>query len=321
MVKLQQGIRLTVPSFCLPAVFLSVLHAGLDLKDSLHPVSAGYCLGNGDDQIRHFDQLHQDLGHIVDQGRQFALGDSPRIHLNGSAVEQRDNSSVDNHIRHRIHQARYLSREKLHLIQGFRTFFVLFYLRFLLIEGPDYPGAGKIFPGAPQHLIQPVLHPAVHGDIKQHNPEHHQTQKGDNHHEHKCCPDIHGKGHDHGAEYHKGGPQQQAEGQVHAVLHLVHIACHPGHHGSGSQGVNLCIGKALYMGEQTAFYLRGKAHRRFGREILGRNRTEQPDYSQHYHYSSHPENIPVISLPNAPVNNGRHHQGNKQFKGGLQHLK
>ena len=53
-----------------------------------HPVPAGDGLGDGDDQVCHLDQLHQNLGHIIVEGNDQALGQHAAFHLQRAHMHQ-----------------------------------------------------------------------------------------------------------------------------------------------------------------------------------------------------------------------------------------
>ena len=60
--------------------------------------------GDVDDQVGQLDQLHQNLGHIIDQGDYLSLCQQPFIYLSAPIPDNRNNPGVDNNICHRIQQ-------------------------------------------------------------------------------------------------------------------------------------------------------------------------------------------------------------------------
>ena len=83
------------------------LHGRLHFKDGFDAVGAGKGLGNGDNQICQFNELHKDLGHIIDKGHHLALGNHGFIYPNRPGVKQYHSGRVDNNICDRIGQSRY----------------------------------------------------------------------------------------------------------------------------------------------------------------------------------------------------------------------
>ena len=72
----------------------------------LDPGCAGQGFADLDDQVGQFDQLHQDLVHIVHQGDQVARGHAARIDLDGAGVQQGHNGQVDDDIGQGVGQGR-----------------------------------------------------------------------------------------------------------------------------------------------------------------------------------------------------------------------
>ena len=175
----------------------------------------------------------------------------------------------------------------LELCQGVVLLLEALVLGGLPAKGPDDPHAGEVLPGGAQHLVQARLHLLVPGHGPQHHAEHHHRQQGDGHHEHQRRGHVDGKGHHHGAEYHKGGAQQQPQGQVQAVLHLVDVAGHAGDKGGGAHGVHLGVAQGLDVGEQVVPQLGGNAHRGLGREELGGDGAHQAHHAQAGHHQAH----------------------------------
>ena len=83
----------------------AVILGGLQLQHISNPVTASHRLGHGNDQACHFDQLHEDLGHIVIQCHHLALGQNTGIHLQRTDPDQQHHRHIDHHIGHRIHQS------------------------------------------------------------------------------------------------------------------------------------------------------------------------------------------------------------------------
>ena len=190
-----------------------------------------------------------------------------------------------------------------------------------LTEGPQHPNTCQILPGGRSHAVQLSLDPAVHRHGDQHDTEDHKTQHRDHARKDRSSFDINGKGHDHCAEYHKGRPEQQSQGQIYAILDLVHIRSHPCDHGRGTHPVDFRIGQAQQMLHHRMTQTGSKTHRRFRREILcshsaGKAHNTEKDHNQH-----HFDHIALVLASNANIHDFCHHQRNQQFEGCLQQFK
>ena len=86
--------------------FTPVGRCSFDLKHIPQPVAGSHRLGDGDDQICHLDQLHQDLGHIIVQGNDHTLGQNTALYLQCAHLNQCNNGNVDDRIGQRIHDGR-----------------------------------------------------------------------------------------------------------------------------------------------------------------------------------------------------------------------
>ena len=219
------------------AVFL----AGFQLQHGRHPVSAGDGLGDGDDQVCHLDQLHQNLGHIIVKCDNQALGQHAAFHLQRAHMHQQHHRQIDDHVGHGIHQGGNPSRGQLLAGHVLRFFLKGSNLRVLLAESPQYPNTRQILPGRGGHAVKGRLHPPVHGHGDQHNAKDDDAQHRNDPGEHQRRLKIDGKGHDHGAEHHKGRAQQQPQRQIHAVLHLIDVGGHAGDHGGCAQLIDLAV--------------------------------------------------------------------------------
>ena len=207
---------------------------GLDLQHLLHPAAAGCRFGHVNDEVCHLNELHQNLGHIVIQGNHHTLGQKPLLHLQRSLVHQKNNTHIDYHKGNGVKKRRNPSGKNLDPVQLFCFLLEFPDLALLLIEGPEDPHAGEVLPGGRGHILQPGLHPSVQGHGHKHNSKDNHTQQRNHPGKHQSGLKINGKGHNHGTEHHKGRPEQQPQGQVHAILHLVNIGSHPGNEGTGT---------------------------------------------------------------------------------------
>ena len=309
--------HLSLQAACIQSARLLV---AFQLQNRRHPVGTGQGFGDGDNQVGHLDQLHQNLGHIVIQGNHQALGQDAVLNLNGPYPHQQHHCQVDDHVGQRIHQRRNPACGKLAGSEGFRLTAESVHLIRFLAESPQHPHAGQVLPGGGGHAVQRPLHPTVHGHGNQHQAEHNHAQHRNHAGEYQCSVKINGKGHEHGAEYHKRRAKQQPQCQVHTVLHLVHIRGHPGNHGGASQLVHLAVTQAQDVLHQSVAQPGGESHRRHRRKILGGNRHQQANHTQRHQHQAHLHYIAPVTVGNTLVHDSRHHQRDKQFKQRFQQL-
>ena len=222
-------------------LFFPVLLVAFQPQNRGQPVAAGHGLGKRDDEVRHLDQFNQNLGHIVIEGNHKALRQDTVLDLDGAHLHQNHHRQIDDHIGHGVHKGRNPSGGELAGGQAIGLLFKAHYLGVLLAEGPKDPDTCQILPGGGGHAVQRGLHPLVHGHRDEHNTKDNEAQHGNHPGEHQRRLKINGKGHNHGAEYHKRRPQQQPQSQVYAVLHLIDVGGHAGHHGGCAQLVNLAV--------------------------------------------------------------------------------
>ena len=213
----------------------------MHIQHSGNTVGTGSCLGHGDDQVCHFDQLNQDLRHIIVQRNHHALGEDSSINLHRANPNQKHHSQIDDNQGYRIHQHRHTSCGKLlfrevigHSLEGPD-------LVLLLAERAQHPHPGEILPGGGGYLIQRPLHLPVHGHGNEHDSKNNQAKHRDHTHKNQRCLNINGKCHNHGAKHDKGGPQEEPQGQIHSVLNLVDICCRPRNHGGSAHGIDLPV--------------------------------------------------------------------------------
>ena len=146
-----------MPGF-LSAVRSAICHARHCFQHLPDPVPGGKGLGHGNDQIGQLDQLHQDLGHIVDQGDDCPLCQDTSLHLQSSPPQQGDQSAIDQHIGDRIHQGGNPSHKTLQPVQLLIFPAKSFYLFLFSSKSPDHPGSGQRFPGQQEDMIQSTLY-------------------------------------------------------------------------------------------------------------------------------------------------------------------
>ena len=296
-------------------------HAGGNVQQIGHTVGAGQRLGDGDDEVCHLHQLHQNLAHIVHQSHHLALGQAAQVHPHCAGVQQRDDGQVNNKGGNGVGQAGDAAHLLLQAVQGLHRSGKAAALRVLPAEGPDDPNAGEVFPGNAGHAVQLRLRLFIKRHGERHNAEHHQAQKRNGRRKDQRGLPVNGEGHHHGAKHHKGAAQQQAQGHIDAVLHLVHVAGHAGDEGGWADLVLRREIQRLDVGKQGVAQPGGKAHGRFCRKVLGRDAAGQADDRQQHQQAAHAQDVANVLLADAGVDNRRHHQRHKQLERGLQHLK
>ena len=243
------------------------------------------------------------------------------MHPEGAGMQECHHCQIQDHIRHRIEQVGNPAHPELKPVQQLVSSGKFRNLLRFLPKCPQDPYPGEILPGGSRHAVQVALHLPVHGNRHQNDGEDHCQQHGYRHSKHQRPGHINGKGHHHSAKHHKGRPEQQAQGQIHPILQLIHIAGHAGNHGSGAQGVDLPVRQPLNMGKQRAPQPGGKTGSRLRRKILGCYGANQSHHSQKRQKAAPLQNVPVIPAGNAHIDDGRHDQRHKQLKQRLQQLK
>ena len=296
------------------------LHARLGVQHSLNAAGTGQRLAHLNDEVGQLDQLHEDLVHVVDQRDDIAGGHAADVDLDAAHIEQRHDGEVDDHIGQRTHQGGEMAHMELHLGQQIVGRLKAVDLALLLIESADDTHAGQVLAGQAQHAVQPGLGGLIQRVRDDHDAEDHDAQQRDGDHEDPCGPHIDGERHDHGAEHHEGAAQEQAEEEVQAALHLIDIAGHAGDEGAGAEGIHLGEAKLLDMLEQAVAQRGGVAHRRLGREVLGRQAARQTDHSQQQEDAAPHKDIMQVVCRNADVDDVCHDQRNKQVERGFQHF-
>ena len=295
-------------------------HAGFRVQHSLHAACAGDAFAHLHDEVGQLDQLHQDLVHVVHQSDDVAGSHAAHVDLDAAHIQQCHDGDVDEHIGHRVHQGGDMAHVQLHVGEQGVGVLKARYLVLFLVKGTHDAHAGQVFAGQAQHTVQTVLHRLIHGPGGGHDTEHDNAQQRDGHHEDQRGFHVDREGHDHGTDHHERAAQEQAQKQVQAALHLVHVAGHAGDEGAGAQGVHLRKAQALDVGKQGVAQGRGIAHSRLCGEILSRQAAGKADGSQQQQQAAPHEDIVEIAGSNADVHDVRHDQRHEQVERGFQHL-
>ena len=295
-------------------------HAGLHVQHSLHTACAGKALAHLHDEVGQLDQLHQDLVHVVHQSNDVAGGHAAHIDLNAAHVQQRHDGNVDEHIGQRVHQGGNVAHMQLHPGQQVVGVLKALHLAGFLIKGAHDTHTGQVLAGQAQHAVQTVLHRFIQGPRGCHDAEHHHAQQRDGDNKDQRGPGVDRKGHDHGTDDHERAAQEQAQKQVQAVLHLIHVAGHAGDEGAGAQRVHLGKAQGLDMRKQGMAQGCGIAHRCLCGKILRRQAADKADEGQQQQKSAPHKDIVKIVGGNADVHDVRHHQRHEQVERSFQHL-
>ena len=300
---------------------IALLHIRLFQQYFLYTVCTGHGFCHGNDQISQFYKFHQYLGHVVQKRHNLPLGQVAYIYAHRTDIDEHNNRSVYDHIGKRVHQTGDASRKFLGVGQQLICRAKPLPLLLLLIKGTDHPGAGQVFPGCQEHLIQSCLHLPVkrHGD--QHDAEYNNRQQRNSRRKYKSRFGIHRKRHDHGSKYDKRRPQEKAQHQIDSRLHLVDVAGQPRDQSRCAYRVHLCKRKALDVDKESMPYPCPEACRRLCRKILRCDRADQSGQSKRNKHKAHPDNIRAVTPGNAHVDHSCHYKRHEQFKRRLQHLK
>ena len=284
------------------------------------PLGTGGGLGQVDDHVGHLHQLHQNLGHVVIQRHKCPLGDDSGFYPESTGVNQDDDGKIDNDVGDGVHQ----SGDPAHIpLQGGETFIPLvkgFPGGFFHPESPDKAGTGETFPGGAQNLVQPGLYLFVQRHGNEHDTEYNDTQYRDGYGENQGGGHINGKRHHHGPEHHERRAKQQAQGQIHPGLHLIHVACESGDQCGSADFVKSSKRQRLDMGKKRMADPCGKPYGCLGGEKLCRNGADHTDEPQQHQDAAVFPDGGCIAIPETGVNDGSHHQRHQKLKGSFQQL-
>lgn len=296
----------------------AVLLRGLDGKNAGDAVAAGRRLGERDNQIRHFDQLDENLAHVVVQRDDLSLRQRAHLHAQRARVDQQNHRRVDDQIGDGVHHRGDAAYPQLHAGEQLNLALKLFVFRVLFAEGANHAHARQVFARRGGYTVQLALNVAVHRNRNQHDGEHDDAQRNDHARENHRAARVDGEGHDHRAEDDERRAQQQAQAHVHARLHLVDVAVHAGDERGGAHRVQLRVAQRLDMLHEHMTQPGGKADGRLGREILRGDGAQQTYAAQRDQPQAHAHDEARVARGNALVDNGRHNQRHDQLKGGFQ---
>lgn len=112
------------------------------------------CLRQRDDQIRHLNQLDENLAHVIIQRDDLPLRQRAHLHAHRAGVNQHDHRRVDDHIGRRVHHRGDAADGKLHAGEELKLVLKLRALRVLLAEGANHANARQIFAGRRGYAVQ-----------------------------------------------------------------------------------------------------------------------------------------------------------------------
>ena len=104
-------------------------------------------------------------------------------------------------------------------------------------------------------------------------------------------------------------------------MHLVYVAGHAGDEGGAADGVHLGEAQGLDVGEECPAEAGRAADRGAGGKILRHHAAAKSHQRQHNEQAAPAENVTGIVVPDADVDDIRHHQGHKQVKERFKHFK
>ena len=235
-------------------------------------------------------------------------------------MQQHEHGEVDDGVGERVHQGADAAHKALHA--GKRGVLFAEGRRLFLLpgKGTQHARAGERFPRFAKHAIELRLHPAVLRDGPEHHAEHDERKQRDDREEHERGLRIDRKGHGHRAEHDERRAQQEPERQIHARLHLVDVARHPGDDGGGAERVQLREGKALHLFKQRVAQPPGKAHGGLCGKILCGDGGGKPHEAEQQQHAAHAEDIAAVRARYACVDDGGHHERHEELERGLKQL-
>ena len=205
-----------------------------NLKHTGDTIRAGERLRDRDDQVCQLHKLHQNLGHVVDDGNDLTLRQVADINLNRPDVDQRNDCPVDDDIGHRIHDRTDLSYKDLTVRQRLCVPLELPCFLLFLMEGTDDTHTGQIFSCHAKHTVELRLYLLVQRHRPYHDAEHNDGKKRNRHYKDQRALHIDRKRHDHRAKDNDRGTEKESEHHIHTRLHLIDVAGHAGDHGRGA---------------------------------------------------------------------------------------
>ena len=183
----------------------SFRHTRFLIQNLIDTGQTGQRLGYINDQIGQLNQLHENLGHIVDQRHHLALAQDSRIYLPAAGPYQQNHRCIDNRVSQGIQKPGNPAHEKLSVHKDSAVPMKGLHLLLLPVECPYHTDTGQVFPHMKQHPIQLTLHFPIPGNRNAHNREYHDKQYRDNPCKYRRRLHINGKGHDHGSKHDKWG--------------------------------------------------------------------------------------------------------------------
>ena len=295
-------------------------HAGLCIQHLRNAARTGHGFCDVQNQIGKLDEFNQNLRHVVIKRDQLALRDHALVYPDAAHAQNRNDSQIDDHIRQRIEKCGKLSDELLCRKQISGLFCEAFRFCLFTGKGADNAHAGQILLRCAGYAVKPCLHTPVERNAAEHDGKHDGKEHRNRHGEDECRFHINGKGHDHRAENHDGGAQQQPERQIKARLHLIHVARHARDERRCAEPVKFGIGQRLNVRKERMAQAARRTGRGFGGKILragGAGKAAQAEADQNQTFF---QDIRRIAGRNANVDDIRHNERHKQFKRSLQQL-
>ena len=297
-----------------------IRHGSGGVQNLVHPHAAGQRPGHRHHQIRHPQQIGQNLGHIIDERDDLALCQIANADLHAALPQQRHDAQIHNEVGHGIQQRRNAPRPHLNVLQVVVGAGEGVQLIRLPGEGPHHAGAHVIFAGQQRHLVQRVLrvpvdgHGGVHDAVNDQRDDHRHHQKQ----QRQSGTDAESK--NQRSDDDEGGAQQQPQRHVDAVLHLIHVAGHACDQRGRADAVQLGVAESVDMAEQVPPQRRAKAQCAFGRKILGCQTAGESHHRQQHHQAALLPDIHCVVIFDAHINDVGHHQRHQQFKACFQHF-
>ena len=164
-------------------------------KHGANARARGARLGDKNDEIRHFNELNENLRHVVIQRHDLTLREIAGIDLHTAAPDDGKDGEIDDDISKRVEQGRKTARKALKSGQLAVDLGKTLHAFVLAHKGTHHACAHKRLTRATEHRVKLCLHAAEHRDADKHNAKHHQTQQNDQAKENQRRLRINGEGH------------------------------------------------------------------------------------------------------------------------------
>ena len=99
--------------FLLLRIFLRHIETALERQNRRHTLCARRSLRHTENEVRHLDELDEDLRHVVIKRQHLSLRQNALVDLSAAHAQNCDNGKIDHHIRHGVKERRNLADKQL----------------------------------------------------------------------------------------------------------------------------------------------------------------------------------------------------------------